>query len=223
MKNLVIFDLDGTLLNTIEDLGRAANHALAIKGLPIHNMASYPFLVGNGVRNLLLRALPDTHRHESAVEEVLRIFKEYYNEHNCDYTTPYDGIKELLNNLTDIGVKIAVASNKYQQASEKIVRHFFPDIDFLAINGQKEGIPVKPDPSIIFEILSQAQVTKDETVFIGDSGVDMETARRACIDSIGVTWGFRSEKELTDHLADKIVHKPSEIFEFVKNYSSKSF
>ncbi len=223
MKKLVIFDLDGTLLNTIEDLGRAANHALATKGLPIHNMASYPFLVGNGVRNLLLRALPDTHRHESAVEEVLRIFKEYYNEHNCDYTTPYDGIKELLNNLTDIGVKIAVASNKYQQATEKIVRHFFPDIDFLAINGQKEGIPVKPDPSIIFEILSQAQVTKDETVFIGDSGVDMETARRACIDSIGVTWGFRSEKELTDHLADKIVHKPSEIFEFVKNYSSKSF
>lgn len=223
MKKLAIFDLDGTLLNTIEDLGRAANHALATKGLPIHNMASYPFLVGNGVRNLLLRALPDTYHTESAIDEVLAIFKEYYNEHNCDYTTPYDGIRELLQNLSDMGVKIAVASNKYQQATEKIVRHYFPDIEFISINGQQEGIPVKPDPSIVFDILLKAETTKDETVFIGDSGVDMETARRACVDSIGVTWGFRSEKELTEHFADKIVHKPSEIFEIVKNYSPKSF
>lgn len=221
MKKLAIFDLDGTLLNTIEDLGRAVNHALAAKGLPIHNMASYPYLVGNGVRNLLLRAVPDEMRTDSAIDDILKIFKEYYNEHNCDYTTPYDGITELLSELTETGVKVAVASNKYQQATEKIVRHFFPDIDFVTINGQQEGFPVKPDPSIVFDILSKAQATKDETVFIGDSGVDMETARRACIDSIGVTWGFRTEKELTDHFADKIVHKPSEILNIVKNYSSK--
>lgn len=221
MKKLAIFDLDGTLLNTIEDLGRAANYALAEKNLPIHNMASYPFLVGNGVRNLLLRAVPEDFKNESAIDEILRVFKTYYNEHNCDYTVPYDGMPELLKELNAEGVKIAVASNKYQQATEKIVRHYFPDVDFVTINGQQEGVPVKPDPSIVFDILSKAGVTKDETVFIGDSGVDMETARRACVDSIGVTWGFRPEKELIDHFADKIVHKPSEILEIVKNYSSK--
>ena len=221
MKKLAIFDLDGTLLNTIEDLGKAANHALAQKGLPIHNMASYPFLVGNGVKNLLLRAVPEESRTDSAISDILKIFKEYYNEHNCDFTMPYDGIKELLSELSQLGVKIAVASNKYQQATEKIVQHFFPETDFVTINGQQEGIPVKPDPSIVFDILAKAGVTKDETVFIGDSGVDMDTARRACIDSIGVTWGFRPEKELIEHYADKIVYKPSEILEIIKNYSSK--
>ena len=120
-----------------------------------------------------------------------------------------------------MGVKIAVASNKYQEATEKIVKRFFPDIDFVAINGQQEGIPVKPDPSIVFDILSKAQITKDETVFIGDSGVDIDTARRACIDSIGVTWGFRPEKELIEHYADNIVHHPGEILELIKNYCSK--
>lgn len=221
MKKLVIFDLDGTLLNTIEDLGKAANYALAQKGLPIHNMASYPFSVGNGVRNLLLRAVPEEARTDSAITDILKVFKEYYNEHNCDATIPYDGIKELLAELINLDIKIAVASNKYQQATEKIVKHFFPEIDFVTINGQQEGIPVKPDPSIVFDILAKAEVTKDETIFIGDSGVDMDTARRACIDSIGVTWGFRPEKELIEHYADKIVHKPSEILQIVTNYSSK--
>lgn len=221
MKKLAIFDLDGTLLNTIEDLGHAANYALAQKGFPIHNMASYPFLVGNGVRNLLLRATPEDMRSESTINEVLTSFKEYYNEHNCDATIPYEGINELLETLSDMGIKIAVASNKYQEATEKIIKHYFPQIDFIAINGQQEGIPVKPDPSIVFDILSKAQITKDETVFIGDSGVDIDTARRACIDSIGVTWGFRPEKELMEHYADNIVHHPSEILELIKNYTSK--
>lgn len=221
MKKLAIFDLDGTLLNSIDDLGKAANYALEQKGYPIHNMASYPFLVGNGVRNLLLRALPEDARTESVINDVLKNFKEYYNEHNCDYTTPYEGITELLEALSQIDVKIAVASNKYQQATEKIVKHYFPNIEFVAINGQKEGIPVKPDPSIVFDILAKAETTKDETIFIGDSGVDMDTARRACIDSIGVTWGFRPEKELIEHFADTIVHKPSQILDIVKNYSTK--
>lgn len=221
MKKLAIFDLDGTLLNTIEDLGRACNYALEQKGLPIHNMASYPFLVGNGVKNLALRAVPESYRTESAIGDILVEFKEYYNQHNCDFTTPYIGIPELLESLSEMGVKIAVASNKYQQATEKIVKHFFPNFDFVTINGQQEGIPVKPDPSIVFDILAKAQVAKDETIFIGDSGVDMETARRACIDSIGVTWGFRPEKELIEHYANHIVHSPTEILEIVKNYSSK--
>ena len=221
MKKLAIFDLDGTLLNTIEDLGKAANYALAEKGYPIHNMASYPFLVGNGVRNLLLKAVPEEAKNDTSINEILQIFKQFYNEHNCDASIPYEGITDLLHTLNDMGVKIAVASNKYQEATEKIVKRFFPDIDFVAINGQQEGIPVKPDPSIVFDILSKAQITKDETVFIGDSGVDIDTARRACIASIGVTWGFRPEKELIEHYADNIVHHPGEILELIKNYCSK--
>ena len=114
MKRLAIFDLDGTLLNTIEDLGQSANYALAKCGYPIHNMASYPFLVGNGVKNLLLRAMPEDTRSESAITQVMAVFKEYYNEHNCDRTVPYEGLPELLDTLVAMGVKVAVASNKYQ-------------------------------------------------------------------------------------------------------------
>lgn len=215
MKKLVIFDLDGTLLNTIEDLGNAANHALSKNGYPTHSLASYPFFVGNGVRNLIRKALPDDMRTDSIIESLLKDFKEYYNEHNTDCTKPYDGIEELLRNLQDNGVKIAVASNKYQQATEKIIAHYFGDIDFVAVYGQREGVNVKPDPSVVFSILSDAKVPKSEVLYVGDSGVDMETARRACVDSVGVTWGFRSEKELNEYHADMIVNKASDIFDIV--------
>ena len=215
MKKLVIFDLDGTLLNTIEDLGNAANYALSQNGYPTHSLASYPFFVGNGVRNLIRKALPDDMRTDSIIESLLKDFKEYYNEHNTDCTKPYDGIEELLRNLQDNGVKIAVASNKYQQATEKIIAHYFGDIDFVAVYGQREGVNVKPDPSVVFSILSDAKVPKSEVLYVGDSGVDIETARRACVDSVGVTWGFRSEKELNEYHADMIVNKASDIFDIV--------
>ena len=215
MKKLVIFDLDGTLLNTIEDLGNAANYALSLNGYPTHSLASYPFFVGNGVRNLIRKALPDDMCTDSIIESLLKDFKEYYNEHNTDCTKPYDGIEELLRNLQDNGVKIAVASNKYQQATEKIIAQYFGDIDFVAVYGQREGVNVKPDPSVVFSILSDAKVPKSEVLYVGDSGVDMETARRACVDSVGVTWGFRSEKELNEYHADMIVNKASDIFDIV--------
>ena len=215
MKKLVIFDLDGTLLNTIEDLGNAANYALSLNGYPTHSLASYPFFVGNGVRNLIRKALPDDMRTDSIIESLLKDFKEYYNEHNTDCTKPYDGIEELLRNLQDNGVKIAVASNKYQQATEKIIAHYFGDIDFVAVYGQREGVNVKPDPSVVCSILSDANVPNGDVLYVGDSGVDMETARRACVDSVGVTWGFRSEKELNEYHADMIVNKASDIFDIV--------
>ena len=104
-----------------------------------------------------------------------------------------------------------MASNKYQQATEKLINHYFPNISFVAVEGQKDNVPVKPDPSIVFEILSKAKMPKADTIYIGDSGVDMETARRACVDSVGVTWGFRPEKELIESHADNIVNSPSEI------------
>ena len=215
MKNLVIFDLDGTLLNTIEDLGNAANYALSRNGYPTHSLASYPFFVGNGVRNLIRKALPDDARTDSIIDSLLKDFKEYYNEHNTDCTKPYDGIVELLRKLQDNGVKMAVASNKYQQATEKIIASYFGDIDFVAVYGQRDGVNVKPDPSVVFSILADAKVPKSDVLYVGDSGVDMETARRACVDSVGVTWGFRSEKELNEYHADRIVNKVSDIFDIV--------
>lgn len=215
MKKLAIFDLDGTLLNTIEDLGHAANHALQAHGYPTHSIASYPFFVGNGVRRLIERVLPEDARTEATIDRLLVTFKEYYNDHNTDFTKPYEGIPELLSHLSSHGVAIAVASNKYQAATEKLISHFFPTLSFVAVEGQKEGVPVKPDPSIVFEILAKAKTPKADTIYIGDSGVDMETARRACVDSVGVTWGFRPEKELVENHADTIVNSPGDIAKLI--------
>lgn len=218
MKKLAIFDLDGTLLNTIKDLGEAVNYALDRNGFHTHSVASYPYFVGNGVKRLIERALPeDARKKSSVVNTMLKDFKQYYNEHNTDRTKPYDGIPELLQELLDSGVQLAVASNKYQQATLKIINHFFPDIPWVAIQGQQEGIPVKPDPSIIFMILSQAKIAKQDTIYIGDSGIDMETARRACIDSIGVTWGFRPVKELKEYHANTIINRPQDIIPIIQN------
>lgn len=214
-KKLAIFDLDGTLLNTIDDLGHAANYALKRHGLPTHEISSYPMYVGNGVARLLERVLPGSHRRKDVIESLLVDFKSYYNDHNTDFTAPYPGIPELLDELKAAGVSIAVASNKYQQATEKIISHFFPHIDFVAVEGQREGVPVKPDPSVVFAILFKTKSLKADTIYIGDSGIDMETARRACVDSIGVTWGFRSEKELSDSHAGTIVHSASEILPLI--------
>ncbi len=218
MKKLAIFDLDGTLLNTIKDLGEAVNYALDRNGFHTHSVASYPYFVGNGVKRLIERALPeDARKKSSVVNTMLKDFKQYYNEHNTDRTKPYDGIPELLLELLDSGVQLAVASNKYQQATLKIINHFFPDIPWVAIQGQQEGVPVKPDPSIIFMILSQAKIAKQDTIYIGDSGIDMETARRACIDSIGVTWGFRPVKELKEYHANAIINRPQDIIPIIRD------
>lgn len=216
MKQLVIFDLDGTLLDTIADLGTATNYALRKCGYAEHSISSYPQMVGNGITRLIERALPVDERDSETVEKVREYFKEYYNEHNTDLTHPYPGIPELLKDLKDAGVKVAVASNKYQAAVEVLIRHYFPDIEWHAVEGQKEGVPTKPDPSIVFEILAKVPTRKSKVLYVGDSGVDMETARRACVDSCGVTWGFRSLKELKDNHADNIANSPADIMTIVR-------
>ena len=209
MKTLVIFDLDGTLLNTISDLGAACNHALERMGFPPHPIQAYNFMVGNGVRKLLERAEPDAD--EEQIEEMPKYFREYYDEHCCDATRPYPGVPELLEQLTAEGVSVAVATNKYQSAASHIITHFFPQIPFVAVLGQVADRPTKPDPSIVFTVLSEHPNPKADTLFVGDSAVDIETARRACIDSVGVTWGFRPVTELRKACADHLVSTPAEI------------
>ena len=128
---------------------------------------------------------------------------------------PYEGIPELLNTLSQRGIKLAVASNKYQEAVEQLIKHYFPNENWVAIEGHKDGYQVKPDPSIVFDILLKSPTPKDEVLYIVDSGIDMETARRACVDSVGVTWGFRPISELRYHYADHIVNHPSEILDLI--------
>lgn len=210
---LVIFDLDGTLLNTIADLAEAANHALRECGFPQHSPAAYPYFVGNGVTRLLERVLPEDERTPENVEAMRHHFMDYYGSHLTNHTAPYPGISELLRSLRDNNIEIAVASNKYQKAVTELINTFFPDVEWAAVHGQREGIPVKPDPSIVFSILSECPTPKSQVIYVGDSGVDMETARRAAVTSVGVSWGFRSEKELRDHFADFIVSDPDRILE----------
>lgn len=211
MKKLVIFDLDGTLLNTIDDLGSACNYALRCGGFPEHDMSSYPFMVGNGVRRLIERALPEAARDCATIDRLLLDFKAYYDKHDCDLTVPYPGIPALLQELTRRGIAVAVASNKYIDAVQRLITHYFSDISWAAIEGQREGVPVKPDPSIVFSVLLEHPTPKAEVLYVGDSGVDMETAARACVDSVGVTWGFRPVAELRAAYAGTIVDDPAQI------------
>lgn len=213
MKKLIIFDLDGTLLNTIYDLGESCNYALRKMGYAQHPIPAYNYMVGDGVKRLIERAQPDAD--EVTVMKLLDYFKEYYYEHCTDETKPYKQITELLDELTLQGVALAVASNKYQAATTKIIKHYFPNIPFVSVQGQQPDRPVKPDPSIIFSILSQYPTPKAEVLYVGDSGVDMETARRACVTSIGVTWGFRPATELREAHADNIVTRPLDILKYL--------
>ena len=211
MKKLVIFDLDGTLLNTIADLANSTNYALKVLGYPIHEPDKYNFMVGNGINKLFERALPDGEKTEENVLRVRQEFVPYYDQHNADKSRPYPGVTELLETLQTACMQLAVASNKYQAATEKLIAHYFPNIKFTAVFGQREGIPVKPDPIIVKEILQIAKVQEEETLYVGDSGVDMQTAINAGVTSCGVTWGFRPRTELESFHPDHIVDNAEEI------------
>lgn len=218
MKRLVIFDLDGTLLNTVEDLGRAVNRALEMRGMRRHTMEEYRYFVGNGVRLLVERALTaslGTNPDAALMESVLADFMAYYIEHKSDYTKPYSGIPELIDELTDMGVKVAVASNKFIDGTRGLVKRFFPSVDFASVLGQRDGVPVKPDPQIVYDILAEAGVPAADTLYVGDTGIDMRTAASAGVESVGVEWGFRTKDELIQGGAVHIVTSPEEILKLV--------
>ena len=215
MKKLVIFDLDGTLLDTIADLAESANHALKQLGYPTRDVETIRTVVGNGVNKLLFRALPDEEKTEENMMRMRTHFVPYYDAHNADLSAPYPGIVALLEELQAKGLRMAVASNKYQEATVKLVKHYFPMIDFVEVLGQREGINVKPDPTIVFDILKKAGVSKEETLYVGDSGVDMQTAINAGVDAIGVTWGFRPRTELEDFHPMGLIDQAEELLGFV--------
>lgn len=214
-RQLAIFDLDGTLLDTIDDLAAAVDHTLAVRNLPRHTTEAYRQMVGGGIRNLIGRALPEPMRTEEYITECLADFVGYYTDNIDVHTRPYRGIEELLDKLSRRGVKMAVASNKFQAGTERLVARFFPHIDFVAVCGNREGMPLKPDAAVIEQIIASAGVDRCRTVMIGDSGVDIATARNASIRSIGVEWGFRSHEELTEAGADRTVATAEELFDAI--------
>ncbi len=204
--SLVIFDLDGTLLNTIGDLAASVDYVMRSRRLPTHTDAEYRRMVGGGIKRLVERALPaHLAADETYVEECVAQFRRYYVDNIDRYTEPYAGMSELLAELDVAGVKLAVASNKFQHGAERLIAKFFGAIPFVAIEGNREGVPLKPNPQIIDNILRIANVGRGEAILIGDSGIDIRTAAAAGIDSIGVAWGFRFAEELYEAGAEVVV------------------
>lgn len=192
---LILFDLDGTLLDTLDDLSEAVNHAMQLRGFPLHTRDEYQQMIGDGVRNLVKRALPDGRKEDEAlVDSALADFKAYYTAHIDVHTRPYPGIQELLRQLHQKGVQMAVASNKFQEGTDYLINKFFPEIPFVAVLGNRPGFPLKPDPEIVEEVLQRAKVTHAEAIMTGDSPTDMKTAANGGIDRIAVSWGYRPMK-----------------------------
>lgn len=216
---IVIFDLDGTLLNTIDDLGYACNYALEQTGYPTFPIEEYPAKVGNGINNLIRRALPETERTEENILRVRAYFVPYYNAHNCDFTRPYKGIPELLATLKAQGHLLAVASNKYQAATEKIVEHFFPGL-FDVVFGEREGIERKPNPQIVYDIVSKLSPlnAKRSSLYIGDSLVDRDTAQNAHVPFVACSWGFVPRETLLRAGVTRIIDSPEEVINELKQY-----
>ena len=207
----VIFDLDGTLVDTLDDLTDSVNFALSSFGFPMRNREEVRSFVGNGVRKLVYLSVPEGTDEETS-EKCLGVFKEHYKNNSRNKTKPYDGIIELLEKLCESDVKTAVVTNKMQSAAKDIVEFFFGNKISLAV-GQVDGVAQKPNPDGVLLVLEKLGIKKEKAVYVGDSEVDCLTARNAGIDCIGVTWGFRSAETLKESGAGIIVDEPLQILQ----------
>ena len=204
-----IFDLDGTLLSTLNDLASSTNYALRWAGMPERTIEEVRMFVGNGVKLLMERAIPEGVNNPK-FEETYAKFREHYMEHNLDTTRPYNGVPELLHELKRRGKHLAIVSNKFYAATQDLAKHFFPDTIEVAI-GERENIRKKPAPDTVLEALRQLNVSKEDAVYIGDSDVDIMTAKNCGLPCISVLWGFRDKDFLIQHGGTIFVNKPSDI------------
>jgi len=204
-----IFDLDGTLLDTLTDLSQAANHALTAVGRPTYSRDAYRTLVGQGVRNLFIDALGPAH--QSLLEGAITAFHAYYADHRFDTTAPYPGIVAMLDRLSAEQALLGVLSNKPHEATVDVVTRFFGSLTWTALRGHIQGTPPKPDPASAMQTLAQMRVEPDQCVYVGDTRVDMLTGKAAGMFTVGVSWGFRSVQELRESGADVIIDEPAEL------------
>lgn len=216
MTRLCIFDLDGTLVNSLRDLACAMNHALSVNGFETHETEKYRFMVGSGILVLIDRAVGNDTRYTPEIRtQIHSDFNKYYAEHCLDYTVPYSGITEMLKIMADNGILLAVNSNKPDEFSKHIVSSLFPSLSFAEIWGKREGCERKPAPDGIFGIIKKTGISKSETVYFGDSDIDVFTAKNAGIRFCGVGWGFRPVNELINAGAQTIADSPGDILRFI--------
>lgn len=209
----VIFDMDGTILNTLEDLKNATNYSLRQFGMPERSLEEVRMFVGNGIRKLVERAVP-AGTSEEKIAQILDVFLEYYEIHSADNTSPYPGILELVEKLKKSGIKTAVSTNKADVPAQELGREYFNGI-FDLIVGQQDGLKVKPAPDSVNKILSILDIQKKDAIYIGDSDVDVQTAKNSGLDFIGVSWGFRGREFLEKNGAKNIVDNANEILNLV--------
>lgn len=216
MNKAIIYDLDGTLFNSIEDLADATNNALRISGFPIREIDEYNYIVGSGVIQQIIRSLPIKYKDDKqTIDRVIEEFSRQYEKNWMKKSKPYEGINELLFNLKENGYLQAVASNKPDFFTKKIVKHFFKDDIFEFVSGNTPELEKKPSPDIAFKVMKELGVKSNECIFVGDTNIDINTAKNAGIFSIGCLWGFRTREELEKAGADLIVSHPSEIFQYI--------
>lgn len=221
-NSAVIFDLDGTLLDTIHDLTDAMNAALTKMGYPSRSVEECKYLVGDGVDVFARRALPTRSRHEKTVEELINIYREEYATRWTQKTQPYEGIVEMLSTLNDCGVPCAILSNKREATVAQSVSQFLPSVSFTEIRGARTSAPLKPDPTPALDIARNLDVAPEDVVFVGDTKTDMQTAVSAAMIPVGAVWGFRSADELSEHGARFLIQRPSELFSLLDVNSKKT-
>lgn len=214
MYQYVIFDLDGTILNTIDDLAGAGNWVCRNHGWPTHTVEEFKYFVGNGMANLARRFAPEEQRTPEGIAAILEEFMPYYNAHKEDKTAPYPGIRELLGRLKGAGVRMAVLSNKAHSLAPAIIEGYFPGM-FDCVQGAVDGFPTKPDPALLHRLMGELGAAAEDTLFVGDSNVDIRTARNGGLTGCGVLWGFRTRAELEAEGADCIVETPEGLAELI--------
>ena len=207
----VVFDLDGTLLDTLDDLADSMNYVLESNGFPIHDINEYKYFVGNGLRNLVTKALPIEHRNNEAIDSAFNNMLKEYNKRWYNKTIPYDGIPELLDKLSARGLKLAILSNKEHGITLKITEKFLAKWNFDVVFGERIGVPRKPDPTAALEIIKILNIHPDNIIYLGDSGSDMQTANNSGMYAIGASWGFRGTDELLKAGAQCIIDTPMEL------------
>ncbi|NLM04199.1 MAG: HAD family hydrolase [Clostridiales bacterium] len=210
----IIFDLDGTLINSIEDIVDSMNEVLNEYGMATFTLEEYKTKIGSGIRNLVKRSLPENTKEEE-IDEAVKLYEKFYEKNYLNKTKAYEGIDELLEKLVEMDIKLGINSNKKDNYTKELAKKIFKNIPFIKVFGEREGIPIKPDTTTMLEIVEAMELQPEEVLYIGDSDVDMITGKNANMDTVGVEWGFRSKEELISSGATYIISTPKDLLDII--------